>query len=85
MEKQNINDYFIMLGKIFEWICFDSNDAVELSAIYHVNNKAELKPSFSKSELCVATIMSSCKAYDKLHGTDYYEKFEFARINGVKH
>lgn len=86
MEKQNINDYFIMLGKMFEWICFEgSGNEVELSAVYKDKwGDYHLKSNLNdKSELCIATITSTCKAYDNEHSTNYYEKFEYARKNGV--
>jgi len=88
MEKQHINDYFIMLGKVFEWICYESKDEVELSAVYYKNNQALMKPFpmwDMKSGLCIGTIMSACKAFDKEHGTDFYDKFMFAKDNGVEH
>lgn len=87
MNKQPINDYFIMLGKVFEWICFESDDEVELSAVYKDSTGKYQFKGFDKrlnnSELCIATIMSSCKAYDKKYGTDFYDKFMFAKDNGV--
>lgn len=87
MGLQNINDYFKMLGEVFEWICYESDDEVELSIVYKVNGKYELKSNIfnNKSQLCIGTIMSACKAFDKKHNTNYYEKFMFAKENGVEH
>lgn len=89
MQKQNINDYFKMLGEIFEWICYESDDEVELSAVcVNKDGEYQFKPDCfinGKSALCIGTIMSACKAYDKANGTNYYDKFMFAKENGVEH
>jgi len=88
MEKQNINDYFIMLGKVFEWICYESKDEVELSGVYYENGEAKLKPYpllRYESGLCIGTIKSAFKAYDREHNTNYYELFELATEYGLDH
>lgn len=88
MKKQKIDDYFKMLGIVFEWICYESDDEVELSAVRKIGNTHAFKEDYftnGKSALCIGTIMSACKAYDEKFNTDYYEKFEFARKNGVDH
>lgn len=80
MDRQPINDYFIMLGKVFEWICYESKGRkVGLAMGFDFDSEK----FFTKPELCIKTIMDSCKHYDEEHGTDYYNKFMFAKDNGV--
>ena len=88
MERQKFDDYFIMLGKVFEWICYESDIEVDLSAVFKdEDGEYIVKPFdiklFHKSELCIGTIMTACKSYDESIGTDYYDKFMFAKDNGV--
>ena len=87
MKNQKVNDYFKMLGEVFEWICYESDTEVSLSAVYKDEGEYKMKPNLfdNKSSLCIATIMDSCKAFDEKNGTEYYNKFMLARKNGVDH
>ena len=77
-ENDNIklSEYWEILGKVFEWICYESNVEVSLSYVCKVNGKYEPKTIYNanlyKSELCIATMQDSLKFYDKEHKTDYY-------------
>jgi len=87
-QGQYIDDYFKMLGEVFEWICYESDDEVELSSTYKEGNEFKMKSDYfenGKSALCIGTIKSACRAFDNKNGTDYYDKFMFAKDNGVKH
>lgn len=88
MCKQKIDDYFKMLGEVFEWICYESDDEVELSAVRTINGEHCLKPDYftnNTSALCIGTIMSACRAYDNKYKTDYFTKFMYAREHGLDH
>jgi hypothetical protein len=39
MKRQNVDDYFKMLGEVFEWICYESDDEVELSGVYKEDDR----------------------------------------------
>ena len=78
--KNNIklSEYFIMLGKAFEFITHESTTEVGLSGVYKDKNDSFQAYPFnimtSKRGLCIATMNDSLKAFDKEYGTDYYNK-----------
>ena len=71
-----LSEYWLILGKVFEWVCYEGDEEVSLSIVHKVGNKYEMKTkqnsSINKSELCIATMYDSLKLYDKIHRTNYY-------------